>query len=66
MKWINKHFHLEIRDDEVTLVLNHTSYFIKIDQIGLRRCNTGYPQDGIDYDKSNGDTKPIITGVDIV
>lgn len=63
---MSANFQFDIRDNELTLILNRSSYFVKIDQIGLRRCNTGSPQYGVDYDKSNGDTKPIIIGIGMI
>jgi len=51
-------------DEDIIIMINDKSHFARLSNTGLHRSNTGFAQDGIDYDTSGGCHRPKIVGVD--
>jgi len=53
-------------DDDMIILINGTSHFVRLSNTGIYRSNTGHAQPGIDYDRTGACYRPRVIGVDII
>jgi len=51
-------------NDDMIILINDISHFVRLSNTGLYKSNTGHGQPGIDYDRTGACHRPIIIGVD--